>query len=79
MAQLKLSPFTYLRLHRLFHQAVKSCPFTHLLPDEVFQLHFGGFQDGEVGVGIFPCGEEGLVFGAGFGGVAGFGIGAGEA
>jgi hypothetical protein len=35
-------------------------------------------EDGDVGVGIFPEGEEGVVGGAGFGRVADEGIGAGE-
>ena len=33
-------------------------------------LRLGLLQDGDVGVGVFPEGEEVLVLGAGFGGVA---------
>jgi hypothetical protein len=39
---------------------------------------FGLGEDGDVGGGVFPDGEEVLVGGAGFGGVAGEGVGAGE-
>src|SRR5882724_313487 len=42
-------------------------------------LGFGLLQDGDVGVGVFPEREEVLVGGAGFGGVAGEGVGASEA
>lgn len=35
-------------------------------------------EDGEVGVGVLPEGEEGVVGGAGFGGVTGEGVGACE-
>jgi len=34
-------------------------------------LRFGVFQDGDVGIGVFPQGEEVLVSAAAFGGVAG--------
>jgi len=42
-------------------------------------LRFGFFQDGDVGVGVFPEGEETLIGGTGFGGVASHGISAGHA
>src|SRR2546427_4496513 len=42
-------------------------------------LRFCFLQDGDVGVGVFPEGEEVLVSGAGLGGVTGEGIGACEA
>src|ERR1700732_3322651 len=41
-------------------------------------LRLGFFQDGDVGVGV-PEGEEIFVGGAGFGGVAGEGVGTSEA
>ena len=44
-------------------------PFFQLLQLRVVRLGF--FQDGDVGVGVFPEGEEILIRGAGFGGVAG--------
>src|SRR5580704_16901793 len=40
---------------------------------------FGLEEDGEVGVGVFPEGEEVLVGGAGFGGVVGEDGGTGDA
>jgi hypothetical protein len=42
-------------------------------------LRFGFLQDRDVGVGVFPEGEEVLVLRTGFGGVAGEGVSAGEA
>jgi hypothetical protein len=42
-------------------------------------FRFGLFQDGNFGVGVFPEGEEVLVCGLSFGGVAGEGIGTGQA
>jgi hypothetical protein len=46
---------------------------------QLLVLRFGFFQDGNVGIGVFPEGEEVVVCGAGLGGVAGEGVGAGEA
>jgi hypothetical protein len=43
---------------------------------QLFILRFGFFQDGDVGVGVFPESEEVLVYGAGLGGVAREGVGA---
>jgi len=43
------------------------------------ELRLGFFQDGDVGVGVFPEGEKVLVGRFRFGGVALHGIGAGEA
>ena len=51
-------------------------PFFQLLQLRVVRLGF--FQDGDVGVGVFPEGEEILIRGAGFGGVAGHCIGTTE-
>src|ERR1700740_1434372 len=48
-----------------------------LLP-QLRVLLFGFFQDGDVGVGVFPEGEEILVGGLGFGRVAGDGVCAGK-
>jgi hypothetical protein len=42
-------------------------------------LGFGFLQDGDVGVGVLPEGEEVLIGGAGFGGVALHNVGACEA
>ncbi len=42
-------------------------------------LRLGFLQDGDVGVGVFPEGEEVLVSGAGLGGVALERVGTGEA
>jgi hypothetical protein len=42
-------------------------------------LRFGLLQDGDVGVGVFPEGEEILIGGAGFEVIALQGVGAGEA
>ena len=39
---------------------------------------FGLLQDGDVGVGVFPEGEEVLVCSVGFGGIALESVGAGE-
>jgi hypothetical protein len=36
-------------------------------------------QDGDVGVGVFPQGEQIFIGGAGFGGVAGEDVGTGKA
>src|SRR5271167_3056187 len=41
-------------------------------------LGFGFFQDGDVGVGVFPEGEEVLICGAGFDGIARHCVGAGK-
>src|SRR4029077_13214141 len=54
-----------------------SSSYRQLLQFRVFRLGF--FQDGDVGVGVFPKGEEVLIGGAGLGGVAGKSVGAGEA
>ena len=42
-------------------------------------LRLGLHQDGDVGVGVFPEGEEVLILGTSLGSVAGKGVGAGEA
>jgi hypothetical protein len=42
-------------------------------------LRLGLFQDGDVGVGLFPDRQEVLISRLGFGGVARGGIGAGDA
>ena len=47
-----------------------------LLQLRVFRL--GLFQDGDVGIGVFPEDEEVLIGGLSFGGVAGKGTGAGQ-
>ena len=50
--------------------------------DQLLQLHvlgLGLLQDGDVRVGVFPQREEILIRGAGFGGVAGHRVGAGQA
>ena len=39
----------------------------------------GGDEDGDVGVGLFPLGEEVLIGGTGFGSVALHGVSAGQA
>ena len=39
---------------------------------QLIELRFGVFQDGDIGVGVFPQFEEVLVLGAGLGGVAGY-------
>jgi hypothetical protein len=39
---------------------------------------FGFFEDGDVGIGVFPHGEEILVGGAGFDGIVLHGVGASE-
>src|ERR1700730_6770576 len=42
-------------------------------------LRFGFLQDGDVGVSVFPEGEEILISGFRFGGVAGYSVGTGQA
>ena len=42
-------------------------------------LGFGGDEDGDVGVGVFPEGEEILIGGAGLGGIARESVGTGQA
>ena len=42
-------------------------------------LRLGFLQDGDVGVGVFPEGEEILVSRLGFGGIAGEDVGTGQA
>jgi len=46
---------------------------------ELSVLRLGFLQDGNVGIGVFPEGEEVLILGTSLGSVAGENVGAGEA
>ncbi len=35
-----------------------------ILPPELRQLRFGRVENGEIGIGVFPGGEKGLIRGA---------------
>ena len=58
-----------------FFQLGKHSPVSLQLP----VLRLGMLQDGDVGVGVFPEGEEVLILGSGLHRIAGEGVGTGEA
>ena len=70
-----LSEIAWLR-KRSAKQQGRSQDFFQLLQLRVLRVGF--LQDGDVGIGVFPEGEEILIRGAGLGGVALQGIGAGK-